>query len=105
MSNELLKLLSGEVLEEEVELTLAELCRACNLSADQVFELIEYGIVEPRGREPSRWRFQGISLRRVRRVCRLEQDLGINVAGAALVLDLLEELEILRTRLRRFEDR
>jgi chaperone modulatory protein CbpM len=34
----------------------------------------------------------------------LQRDLDINVAGAALVLDLLDELESLRARLRRFEE-
>jgi chaperone modulatory protein CbpM len=93
---ETLPLLSGEVLEEDVELTLAELCRACSLSAEQMMELIEEGIVEPRGRYVSAWRFEGVSIRRVRFAVRLQRDLGINWAGAALALDLLEEIEALR---------
>ena len=100
---DLLKLLSGEIVEEDIELSLADLCRTCRLSAERVFELVDEGIVEPVGRDPSRWRFRGVSVRRVRCVQRLEQDLGINVAGAALALDLLEELNRLRARLRRLE--
>ncbi|MEW7979162.1 MAG: chaperone modulator CbpM [Candidatus Sedimenticola endophacoides] len=100
---DLLKLLSGEIFEEEIELSLADLCRACQLPAERVFELVEQGVVEPVGRDPARWRFQGISVRRVRCAQRLEQDLGVNVAGAALAIDLLEELERLRARLRRLE--
>jgi len=99
----LLKLLSGEIFEEEIELSLAELCRACQLSAERVFELVEQGVIEPVGRDSARWRFQGISVRRVRCARRLEQDLGVNVAGAALAIDLLEELERMRARLRRLE--
>lgn len=101
--NELLSMLSGEVLEEEVELTLAELCKVCRLPAEQVFDLVDEGVVEPLGRDPSSWRFRGISVRRVRCAQRLEQDLGVNVAGAALALELLEELERLRARLHRLE--
>ncbi|TNF98518.1 MAG: MerR family transcriptional regulator [Gammaproteobacteria bacterium] len=104
MSKDLLSLMTGEILEQDVELTLGELCKACQTSAEQVFELIQEGVIEPRGREPSRWRFSGISVRRVRCVQRLEQDLGVNIAGAALALDLLEELELLRSRLRRLND-
>jgi len=103
MKKELLSLLSGEVLEEEVELTLAELCRICELPAEEVFNLVEEGVIEPRGDEPSHWRFRGVSVRRVRCARRLERDLGVNFAGAALVLDLLEELEVLRARLRRLD--
>ena len=95
--------MSGEVMEEEVELTLAELCQACRMPAEQVFDLVDEGVVEPVGRDPSSWRFRGISVRRVRCVQRLEQDLGVNVAGAALALELLEELERLRNRLHRLE--
>jgi len=100
---DLLKLLSGEIFEEEIELSLADLCRACQLPAERVFELVQEGVIEPVGRDPARWRFQAISVRRVRCAQRLEQDLGVNVAGAALAIDLLEELQQLRTRLRRLE--
>jgi len=41
-------------------------------------------------------------VRRVRCALRLESDLGVNLAGAALALDLLEELNRLRARQRRF---
>ncbi|VAW79767.1 hypothetical protein MNBD_GAMMA13-811 [hydrothermal vent metagenome] len=102
--NDLLKLLSGEIVEEDMNLSLADLCRVCQLPADRVFELVEEGVVEPVGRESEQWRFHGISVRRVRCAQRLEQDLGVNVAGAALALELLEELERLRMRLRRLED-
>lgn len=103
MRSEIVSLLRGEVLEEEVELTFGELCRACQVPAERIFELVEEGVVEPLGREPSRWRFQGVSVRRVRCALRLERDLGVNVAGAALALDLIEELEAARARLRRFD--
>lgn len=102
--NDLLKALATELVEEDMELTLADLCRACQLPAERVFELVDEGVIEPLGREPARWRFRAVSVRRVRCVQRLERDLGVNVAGAALVLDLLDELERLRGRLRRTDD-
>ena len=104
MREEELALLIGELLEEDVEMTLGELSRSCQVPADRVIELVEYGVVEPAGGEPGRWRFRGISVRRVHRALRLERDLGVNVAGAALALDLLEEIEQLRTRLQRLEN-
>jgi chaperone modulatory protein CbpM len=91
--------LVGTILEEEVVLSLGELCRASRLSAERVIELAEEGVVEPIGRSPENWRFRGVNLRRIRCAQRLEEDLGVNTAGVALVLDLLEELEGLRTRL------
>jgi chaperone modulatory protein CbpM len=55
------------------------------------------------GGEPAEWRFVGVSLHRVRITRNLQRDLGVNTPGAALALELLEELEELRTQLRRLE--
>ncbi|MCG6970050.1 MAG: chaperone modulator CbpM [Gammaproteobacteria bacterium] len=103
MKHQLLPLLSGEVLEEHENLTLEEFCRVCRVSVDEVYILVEEGIVEPSGHEARVWRFHGANVRRVRCAVQLRRDLGVNWAGAALALDLLEELQELRTRLRRFE--
>jgi len=104
MTNDILSLLTGDVLEEDVEMTLAELCRACQVSAETVFELVDEGVFEPMGQEPAIWHFHGINVRRVRCVQRLQNDLGVNIAGAALALELLEELEVMRERLRRIDN-
>lgn len=104
MTNDLQSLLTGDVLEEDVEMTLAELCQACRVSAEQVFELVDEGVVEPKGRDPAIWHFHGVNVRRVRCALRLQHDLGVNIAGAALALELLEELEVMRERLRRIDN-
>jgi len=93
----------GTILEDEVVFSLAELCRASQLPAERVIELVQEGIVEPIGRNPESWEFRGVSLRRIRCARRLEEDLGVNTPGIALALDLLDELHRLRARLGRFE--
>lgn len=103
MTNEMQSLLSGDLLDEDVFLSLLQLCRACRMQAEQVQHLVEEGVVEPVGRDPQNWRFSGVSVRRLRCAIRLERDLGVNPAGAALALDLIEELETLRARLQRLE--
>lgn len=95
--------LTAQVLETDVELSLAELSRACRLSADQIIDLVEQGMIEPQGHSPAKWRFEGICVKRVYFAQRLKRDLGVNPAGAALALDLLEEIEQLRRQLRRFD--
>jgi chaperone modulatory protein CbpM len=65
--------------------------------------MVDEGILDPLGPRPAAWRFQVVSLRRVRVTRTLQQELGVNTPGAALALDLLEELEELRARLRRLE--
>jgi len=96
--------ISGELLEEAAELSLAQLCSACELSEQEIFELVEEGVIDPLGGKPSSWRFQAVSLRRIRISRNLQQELGVNAPGAALALDLLEELEELRARLNRLEN-
>lgn len=95
--------LSGELLDERPALTLEELSRRSGVSAESLVELVELGVVEPKGEGPDAWRFQLISLSRISLALRLEQDLGVNPAGAALAMDLLEELRFLRERLQRLK--
>ncbi|MDX1439272.1 MAG: chaperone modulator CbpM [Rubricoccaceae bacterium] len=92
-------LLTGDVLDEHHELTIHELCHACSVKTERVFELVEEGILEPSGRTRMNWRFTAVSIQTVRKTERLQQDLGINLAGVALVLDLMDEIERLRSRL------
>ena len=92
------------ILEEQAELTLADLCRACAVHAEKIIELVDIGVLEPLGREPARWRFGGASLPRARVALRLQRDIGIDLAGAALALELLDEIESLRRRLRAMGD-
>lgn len=88
------------IVEEQSRLTLDDLCRACAIDAQQIIELVEVGVLEPQGHEPARWIFVGDSLRRARKALRLQHDLEIDLAGAALALELLDEIASLRARLR-----
>ena len=97
------KTLTGIVLDEQVELSIQELCHACSTSTKWVVELVDEGVLEPKGHEQTHWRFSGASLVRARAAMRLQRDLGINLAGIALALDLMEEIDTLRERLGRLE--
>ena len=88
--------ISAVLLDDSVEFSLTEVCAACSVSEEIVIEIVAEGIVEPLGQDRAQWRFTGIALTRVQRVLRLQHDFGVNLAGAALALDLLEELERLR---------
>jgi chaperone modulatory protein CbpM len=88
--------ISATLLDESVEFSLAELCAVCSLGEEVVVEIVAEGIVTPSGNERGEWRFSGIALTRVQRVIRLQQEFGVNLPGAALALDLFEEIERLR---------
>src|SRR3990167_5911223 len=97
--NYTLALLPGFILEEETELTLDEVCRACDVPADLIVELVNEGVLIQDGNTPEQWRFTGAQLNRAQVALRLQSDLDVNLAGAALALELLDELEALRARL------
>ncbi|MES9898626.1 MAG: chaperone modulator CbpM [Sedimenticola sp.] len=92
-------ILTGIIVEESTEFTLGELSRACGKPADWILALVEEGVIEPVGVDQTHWYFPGHCLRRVHIIQRLESDLGLNLAGAALALELLEEVETLRNRI------
>ena len=91
--------LTGEVLDEDSKITLHQLCRRCSVTAETVESLVEYGILEPVGERGRHWCFAAPSVRRVRVAQRLQHDLGVNLAGVALALDLLERVERLESAL------
>jgi len=84
-------------------LTLIDLCRICGSPADWIIELVEEGILEPVGSGRTTWRFESSSITIISRVRRLQSDLRLNIAGAALVLSLAEENARLRRRLIQLE--
>jgi len=94
---------SGHIVEEEFELTLADLSRTCCVNAEWLIELVDEGVLEPVEMSPvnmkAPWHFSGTSVYRVRTIQRLQRDLGVNMAGAALALALLDEMDTLRARL------
>lgn len=97
------ELLSGIVLDEQAELTLGDLCRACCQHAEWIEQLVNEGILEPAGRDPAQWRFSGTSLQKAHIAMRLQRDLEINLAGVALALELMDEIESLRALVCRME--
>ena len=101
MSKQTTDILSGQIIEDETRVTLRQLCDACAVRAEYIIELVDEGFIEPSGVEKSHWCFSGVTIRRVQKAQRLQRDLGVNLAGAALALDLIDEIEQLRARLER----
>lgn len=97
MSKEVISL-TGTLLDEELECSLPDICRLCNITTAMVEEMIDEGLLQPRGQDPLAWRFTAVELRRIQVTLRLQRDLRVNLPGCALILDLLEELDTLRQR-------
>lgn len=100
MTEHTLAVTHGVIVEDHIEFTLIELSQACQADSAQLIELVEEGALMPSGSDASTWRFDGSALRRASAALRLARDLRLNAAGVALVLDLLDEVDTLRSRLR-----
>lgn len=87
------------LIDEESRVSLHELCNACAVESEFIIDLVSEGVLEPVGFEESHWIFTGVSLKRVRTARHLQHDLGLNLAGIALALDLLDEVEQLQSRI------
>ena len=93
--------ISGTIFDDTTEITIVELCEVCSVERKMVDQLIDEGILEPTGRSGKSRQFPYSSVRRTRTVIHLQRDLGVNLAGAALVLELLDNIDDLRAQLRR----
>lgn len=96
--------LTGAIFEESAVLSVRDLSRMCAVDERHIVEFIEEGVLDVmavdatgRGGATDR-RFTGAALRRTRLALRLERDLELNLAGVALAIELMEELERLRRK-------
>jgi len=85
---------------DDAWLTLEQLCSACGVSPEWVRGHVLEGRLHPPGDQPSQWQFGSRDLWRVRQIRHLEITFDAEPELAALVADLLEELERLRAQLR-----
>jgi chaperone modulatory protein CbpM len=91
--------LPASIFDDSVQVTLQELSRMCAVDERHIVEFVEEGVLTAVSSAPQ-WHFSGGAVRRARLAVRLQRDLEINLAGVALALDLMEELELLRRELR-----
>ncbi|GBE44182.1 chaperone modulatory protein CbpM [bacterium BMS3Bbin10] len=95
--------MSGEILSEDRKLALKDICEHCGLPESKVRAYIQEGVVEVRGDDIARWRFSEVSVVQIQKAHRLEQDLRLNPAGAALALELMSQIEDLKNQLKRLQ--
>lgn len=90
---------SCTVLDDSTTWGITEICTLCRVENELIHEMVNEGVLIPEGTSPETWRFNGLAIKRIQVTLRLQNDLRVNLPGAALVLDLLEELDELRALL------
>lgn len=94
-------ILTACVLEDDVCLSLEALCAVCAVDPQWVVQHVEEGLLAPLSGPAEGWRFSSATLTRTRRMRALERDFDAVPELAALMVDMLEEIDLLRARLRR----
>ena len=96
MSTTNIQIIQSSIVEDEVHMSITELCHATNAETEHVIAWVYEGILTPRGDSPDDWHFSGDSLQRAKKALTLSRDLEINTPGVAMILDLLDEISRLK---------
>lgn len=83
---------------EEVFLDVTQLARTCGTTTTFIQELVLEGVLVPQAQAAA---FSGADVMRVRKLMRVQRDFDAPLPSAALILDLLDEVQRLRAELRR----
>jgi chaperone modulatory protein CbpM len=98
-----INVLDARLLGESDWIAVTDVCQLCLIDMPAIVELVELGVVVSRGPTPAEWSVPAASLPRLRIAGRLIRDLGVNVTGAALAVELLEARGDLERQIRRLE--
>jgi chaperone modulatory protein CbpM len=101
--NDRVEIREVRVVDDTDWIAAGEFCRLCRLDLTAVIELAELGLVSPRGYSPQEWQLPTAAVPRLAMASRLMRDLGINVSGAVLAVELLEIQRDLEREIRRLE--
>jgi chaperone modulatory protein CbpM len=80
--------------------TTKAICLYHKISNDILSDMVSWGIASPSGATPERWLFSQDDYDRIGSASRFNKDLDINIPGAAMALQLLEELDRMRREVR-----
>jgi chaperone modulatory protein CbpM len=92
----------AHVLTDSDWIGASEICQLCRLDLAAVRELGELGLVTPRATKDG-LQLPATALPRLQVIGRLMHDLGVNLSGAALAVELLEAQRALERRVRHLE--
>jgi chaperone modulatory protein CbpM len=91
--------LTGDILDE-VTLNIEQLAQACAVNTEWVITRVNAGLLTCSVIESNTWYFVSADLARARKLASIERDFDANEEIAALVVDLMEEVERLRNKLK-----
>lgn len=91
----------GQHIEDRL-ITLHELAQLVGLHPEKLRRYIVLGLIDPDVEQPEPL-FEDSIVARICKIERLKKDLGLNLAGCGLVMDLLERITHLEEQLRNLQ--
>ena len=89
---------AGDERAAEPRYALGAVAARCGVHPRTLRRYEQLGLIEPAGDGPGR--YSDLDVARVRRIRRLVNDLGVNLAGVAAILHLCEQVLVLQGELR-----
>ncbi len=89
-------IMAHEFMEDSQSLPLSEVLRLCAVDMTQLRQIVDESVVTPMRTDATEWEFSSTMIVRIKRVARLQSELDLNAHAAAIVLDLLDEVQRLR---------
>ena len=92
-------IVASVVQEEDATWSLVEICQTYRISEELLSEMLDHGLFPHQKKSIEQLSFDRSMLDRIQSARRLHSDLGVNAPGVVLALELLDELERLRSEL------
>ncbi len=92
-------ILIGMLIEESETITYTEVCHKYNIPKKLLVEMMEHGLFSNKSMHVEQLNLNQKELRRIESAFRLHRDLGINLPGVVLAIELLEKIEKLDNEL------
>lgn len=89
----------GVLIEETTIISFNEVCQKYQISKELLLEMVEYGLFSNKTDTTEQLQLNQKDLRTIESAFRLHRDLGINLPGVALALELLEKIDRLNDEL------
>ncbi len=87
------------VLLDDYKVSFIEICEVYNIPEQKLLEILENGLIPKISYANRQLEFDKQMFERIMRALRLQEDLDLNAAGVVLVLELLDELDVLKQEL------
>lgn len=81
-----------EIVEEKL-CGIEEIAKKTNMSESSIRRYVRMGLITPIKREKGCYLLRETTLFRIEKIQRLRKDLGVNLSGIGIILDLLERIE------------